>query len=92
MYKSGLAGTHISMKCDHLFISNNLPEPGCRIFYVIQFICYVHRAKIFGDLQQGLEDYQLHNWQGRRLAVNLQQNLQQVFYPERLENDPKERR
>ena len=80
------------MKRYHIFITGPLQKFDGGIFYVIQFICYVHRAKIFGDLQQGLEDYQLHNWQGRRLAVNLQQNLQQVFYPERLENDPKERR
>src|SRR5262245_24011385 len=35
-------------------------------------------AKIFGDLQQGLEDCQMLNWQAQPLVVFLQQNLQQT--------------
>ena len=78
MYKSGFACAHIAMKPDHLFIINSLPKPGGCIFYVIQFISEIHRAKIFVVLQRGVEDYQLLNWPVFALSVFLQQNLQQV--------------
>ena len=61
MYKCGLACTHTSMKCDHSFVAHSSPKPGGSARYVTQFIDNVHRAKIFADLQQGVEDYQLVN-------------------------------
>ena len=67
------------MKSYDLFIVNCLPKFDSYILYVIQFIYYIHRTKIFADLQQGLEDCQISNWQALCLVVFLQQNLQQFY-------------
>lgn len=61
MNKCGLACPQTPMKCDHFFIADSSPEVGGSFSYIIQFIDNVHRAKVFGDLQQGVEDYQLVN-------------------------------
>ena len=77
MYKRGFARTHIPMKCDDCLIADSVPPFSSGILYVTQFIYNIHRAKIFGDLQQGVEDYQLVSRPGRFESVFLQQNLQQ---------------
>ena len=78
MYKSGFARTHIPMKCDHLLIADGVPTFSGHILYIAQFVSNVHRAKISGDLQQGVEDYQLVSRRAGPLSVFLQQNLQQL--------------
>ena len=78
MYKSGFARTHVPMKCDDHLIADSVPTFSGGVLYVTQFIYDIHRAKIFGDLQQGVEDYQLVSRLGGYLPVFLQQNLQQL--------------
>ena len=56
MDKGRFSCTHIAMKSDHFFIVDCLPKPASCILYLAQLISYFHRAKIFVDLQQGLED------------------------------------
>lgn len=57
--QSGFAATQTPMKCDHFFVADSLPEFRSSSAYVTQFIYDIHSAKIFGELQQGVEDYQL---------------------------------
>jgi hypothetical protein len=35
MYKSGFAGAHVPMKCDHFTVAYHLPKPGGSILDII---------------------------------------------------------